>query len=579
MPSKFARRLGSLSSWQPWTVFWILFLRLVFALTTDPSRTENYSPLWFVIWLITSTLMVAFVLLVMALGLRKRLLRKPSPWANIATVATAGVLGNIATGLLAISWGLDHEGIWTLRITAAALSHTSVFVLSAAMRASTIERNEKVRQLLVVEQRLQGYRESAKQIANDELERLRQQSVEALVPHIDSIEVLISARFERDLRDDLLSELSTMITDEVRPLTQSLAEEADRLTTIEIPDVDPKLARPRWKSRFILRDSISPLAQGGLMILIFAMFEFLMVAHNSALRGALGGLGVMLLFAIIKALLPRTREVSPLPGVIYLTLIGAISTAPSWYIMWFEYGWDERIFPTGISQIAVNVAALFLISYINANDLASKRYLRNLEIANAQLAKEVALFEQKLALNRKDWGKRIHGDVQAALAAALTRLRRSPKPEPYEFELVKQDLARARQALSQHTDNATTFEDAVDTLTSAWSAVCQITVNVSARAKRALDASQDARTCVNEICKEAISNAVRHGDAKHATINLERHQDDLIVLEVVNDGSPVPREIKQGLGTGMIDDLTLSWSLESKQSKTTLKAVIPVQTN
>lgn len=523
--------------------------------------------------------MVGFVLLVMALGLAKRLKRKPSPWGNIATVAAAGVVGNVTTGALAITWGLDTEQIWTVRITAAAIMHVGFFMLITGFRASTIERNERIRELLAVEQRLQGYRESAKQIAKDELEKLRQQSVDALVPHIDSIEVLIAARFDRDLRNELLSELSTMITDEVRPLTKAIAEEADKLTAIDIKDVDPRNRHPRWRNKFIVRNSISPLIHGGIMIPIFAMLEFLLIAHNSALRGAIGGVGVILVLAIAKALLPRHREAKTTLGLLLLVIISVLATAPSWWVMWFEYGWDPRIIPTGLLQVLANVAVLFMVSFINANDLASERYLRSLEVANEQLAKEVALFEQKLALNRKDWGKRIHGDVQAALAAALTRLRRSEKPEPYEFELIRQDLARARQALSNQTNTTTTFDEAIETLTSAWSAVCQITVNVSARAKRALDSSPDARTCVNEICKEAISNAVRHGDAKKATINLERHQDDLLELEVVNDGSPAPREIKQGLGTGMIDDLTLSWSLVSTQNKTTLKAVIPVQTN
>ena len=171
----------------------------------------------------------------------------------------------------------------------------------------------------------------------------------------------------------------------------------------------------------------------------------------------------------------------------------------------------------------------------------------------------------------------IHGDVQAALSAAVTRLRRSSEPEPFEYELVKQDLARARAALSHEAPEQPPFADFMASLTGAWGNVCAIKLGVSARAKRALDASADARSCVNEICKEAISNAVRHGDAKNAVISIDRIQDDLLTLEVSNDGGPQPESVKPGMGSQMIDELTLEWSLTSDAKQTLLKAVIPLQ--
>ena len=81
-----------------------------------------------------------------------------------------------------------------------------------------------------------------------------------------------------------------------------------------------------------------------------------------------------------------------------------------------------------------------------------------------------------------------------------------------------------------------------------------------------------------QICKEAISNAVRHGDAKNAKITIDRELDDILELEVSNDGTPRPNEIKQGLGTGMIEDLSLSWSLASENNRTRLSVQIPLQT-
>jgi light-regulated signal transduction histidine kinase (bacteriophytochrome) len=257
--------------------------------------------------------------------------------------------------------------------------------------------------------------------------------------------------------------------------------------------------------------------------------------------------------------------------------IGLVSMLPAYFFMWFEYGFDQKWALAAVAEALALQIGLFIIGFVRSSDLSAERYELELSTANEALAKEVALFEQKLALNRRAWSRIIHGDVQAALSAAVTRLRRSSEPEPFEYELIKQDLARARAALRDSTPTQPPFSDLMASLTGAWGNVCAIKLGVSARAQRALDASADARSCVNEICKEAISNAVRHGDAKNAVITIDRIQDDLLTLEVSNDGGPQPESVKPGMGSQMIDELTLEWSLTSDAKQTLLKAVIPLQ--
>ena len=111
-----------------------------------------------------------------------------------------------------------------------------------------------------------------------------------------------------------------------------------------------------------------------------------------------------------------------------------------------------------------------------------------------------------------------------------------------------------------------------------WAGVCEINVESSARATRAIDRNRDIRNCINEICKEAISNAVRHGNAKNAWIYINRERDDVIELEVCNDGHTLLRDQPKGLGLSMIDDLSLSWQLtaERHKGKTCLVTQLPI---
>ncbi len=71
---------------------------------------------------------------------------------------------------------------------------------------------------------------------------------------------------------------------------------------------------------------------------------------------------------------------------------------------------------------------------------------------------------------------------------------------------------------------------------------------------------------------------MRHGNAKNAWIHINREQDDIIELEVCNDGHTLLRDQPNGMGLSMIDDLSLSWQLtaERHKGKTCLVAQLPI---
>jgi two-component sensor histidine kinase len=86
--------------------------------------------------------------------------------------------------------------------------------------------------------------------------------------------------------------------------------------------------------------------------------------------------------------------------------------------------------------------------------------------------------------------------------------------------------------------------------------------------------------CLNEILKEAVSNAVRHGDAERAWVEVSRtgeKTEAIVEIQVTNDGRiPVTGE-RRGLGSQLLDELTLEWSLESvpETGQTILAARLP----
>jgi signal transduction histidine kinase len=197
---------------------------------------------------------------------------------------------------------------------------------------------------------------------------------------------------------------------------------------------------------------------------------------------------------------------------------------------------------------------------------------------NESLAREVALFEQQMWIARRNWSFVVHGTVQAALTAAITRLSASEDLEQYQIDMALQDIARASAALAKTPDIDIDLTIALPNLVATWSGICEIKFNVTERANRALMRDANARMCVNEICKEAVSNAVRHGEANQVEILIERTSDELLLIEAADNGRGVGKVMNPGVGSRMLDDLTVRWSLTKNRatSKTVMQAWLPL---
>lgn len=557
---------------------WILAIRLVTALVSDPNRTGNFSPLWAALWAISSAAMLGTVFLVLALGLRRRLRKKNSVWLNLLTIGIAGALANTLTGALANLWGLDTEGIWHIRSIGGFIGHTAMFLFFNNLRGAVIERNERIRELTDVEDRLLGYRDSAKQILQDALDNMRSKTIENVSPAIEKINGLLAEKIDSTSRIQLIEQLREVIQSQVRPLSRTLHQDAENLSSTIQKRTRPPVVKSNWNSTFNLRKSIRIGQASALLITSYPLTAFLVVDHGSMIRGLLSAVGVSLCMWLFRLLLPKSREFKAWFALSLLAVLATLATIPGVLILLWRYGITQEVINMTIWMVSLSVGSFFFTSYTRAVDAARDRFESDLRRFNDQLAKEVSLFEQRLWLERRAWSYVLHGDVQGALSAAVTRLQRSEKLEPFQLEMVKQDINQAMNALTQPPSTDVNFGQGIDELVRTWAEICNIKVEASARASRAIETNRDIRNCINEICKEAISNAVRHGNAKNAWIYLSREQDDVIELEVCNDGHTLLRDQPNGMGLSMIDDLSLSWQLtaERHKGKTCLVAQLPI---
>jgi two-component sensor histidine kinase len=193
------------------------------------------------------------------------------------------------------------------------------------------------------------------------------------------------------------------------------------------------------------------------------------------------------------------------------------------------------------------------------------------------LAKENSLFAQKVWVFKKRWLLVLHGSVQSALTAALARLQSNEEVTPVVLQLVKQDLNRAELAVNTDLKEVIDLDSGLRELREVWDGICDLKVQVSSRATRAIERSTDSSFCVNEIVKEAVSNAVRHGDATQATVVIDRTADDSLSIEVTNNGRELANEIDFGIGSEMLNEICLGWNLAQEKNQVRLTAELAVK--
>jgi signal transduction histidine kinase len=94
----------------------------------------------------------------------------------------------------------------------------------------------------------------------------------------------------------------------------------------------------------------------------------------------------------------------------------------------------------------------------------------------------------------------------------------------------------------------------------SWKGIAEI--NYSLPDKE--DVSDLACNVAVQACEEIIANAIRHGGANKITINF-RVENELLKVSVKDNGKLNPASAR-GLGSSLLDRLTLQWSRENSES-------------
>ena len=101
-------------------------------------------------------------------------------------------------------------------------------------------------------------------------------------------------------------------------------------------------------------------------------------------------------------------------------------------------------------------------------------------------------------------------------------------------------------------------------------------INIFTSAAVALAKDSSATQAVVEVVSDGISNAVKHANANTTTVEVSTGEGSSVIVRVSNPANEIHKQ-GSGLGTMVLNQLAICWSLENALGQTTLEAKLALR--
>jgi signal transduction histidine kinase len=548
-----------------WPAFWAVLVASVFISLPDRYTTWNDDTWWRNLLCIVAavTAMFAIMWLLKSVFMRDAAVQ-PRPWRALVIFAAGAIVrALVLAGLLPVLGEGDARTVF--RVVSSLLVMVPVLVLTAsvvavvrtgATRRATLQ--ERAEELIAAE------RESTSRTAELQegaVSRVRDLLLGRLTAMRGG-----AAGVSDGLRED--------VEQVIRPMSHRMAAD-DTLPARVAPA--PDRGRVAWGE--VLRSAtlgapFRPAALAGLVALgaINALASMTGgPARGIAYTAALWAMTFVIFTVLARGLTPTMRRmgtgartatflVASAGGLIVAALLlGSLIAATGGDSPW-------RI-PIAVMLLGPCLACALAIDQGYRQQVAASE--ADLAASNARLHASAALSASVLWHEERRLARALHGPVQAAVTAAAMRL------EAGDAAGAEGLLEDALGHLDFQGDEQQGVDDALTDIAAAWDGLCEVASQVPPDLAREIDAHPPLASAFIDICTEACSNAVRHGGAEAVQVRAVRAGAS-VKLVVSDDGAPSSGIPISGLGTAMLDDVTLEWHRRREGPRTVLRATLPL---
>lgn len=371
----------------------------------------------------------------------------------------------------------------------------------------------------------------------------------------------------------------------VRPLSLEIAATDSSINRTQIRSIR-ELERTIKRLPFTERMKFN-LPLGHVLNLTFASFYlavFVLPSYGFVF-GAVGVLEVALpASAIAVALIVLARrlvrgiESSYLLALVEILIAAGFASLP--YALLGDLFLSEADQGLGI-YLALEAFIVFAVTfYASLFAEASFLILDRAKVANNDLRKLVGFLQNEAQINRRTMAQVVHGKVQARLQAASIRLKQADEITDDLLADIATDLnATILDTADTSLDRASVDEQLTE-MSDQWAGICDLTFTLNSGVAEAVDSNPVAKAAVVEVIREAINNAVKHGDADEVDAVVSMISPDELELTIrnavysdsANDHGAHPR----GYGSQLLDQITDSWSVRFEENDAIFEAKISV---
>lgn len=479
--------------------------------------------------------------------------QKPRPVTSLVVFALAGAARGFSAAYFLELFGITLQADYADRMLAGSILVLIWFAVSAVMVDG--ERQ---------------YKSSFAQLT-DQIDRqtnLRTEQADLLRKYQEKLLAEIRATLSDSLRSGKsASDIHESVEHLIRPLAHRLN------TSVRVFQSSTKAPVKKIKLGPVIQTAFTQTAYSPLWTILMAVLataysKLWQFGLPALLDSALSALTILVFFSTAK----RLR----LFGFWVIPVWFATGLSASLITALLSGSFSIERFPNAL-YLSINVVIpAAIVAAIGAFDRNTEKNLEILRQLADRLTWETSSLEQRAWVEQQRLARFVHSELQGRLRAFALRLDVSGRlPTNEEIERLRQECEEAFPLESKQKN----FEEFLINNSILWDGVVKIDTDIDQEVLTALASDTYASSAAEEICKEAVVNAVKHGKAKNLLISCKisttKSDQLLLQLQVVDDGVGFSDETK-GMGLSQLDQLTVSHSLRREEGKTYLDAFITI---
>jgi signal transduction histidine kinase len=557
---------------------WSYLILFIPQVAFDVVAYGSGSWLWLPIWTCGHLIIGFCAYFLRSVWLDKRLTEKPSATLNISIAAGLGAIRVTFIGYISFKLGLAPEFNLTARIIAGAILGSTVFIVLASVISSRTNYQDSLRKLLATQRQIEAMRSAKRNEAANLQSQWGISTRKVIEPKLEEIARSINNdSINESTRKEIIKDLQSLLDHQVKPLSARLRSTTSYLSdTKTFKGISP-IRLFAMTDRIKLDRYINPLLQ---FFVLTGSIPFALYVFQGPDWIPLGfgiAAATTLLQFLNKLAVAKRKFVSTKFGLLVLFASILAQTGIGFLALHLS-GLPNQ---TSVPVLALLFSALTITTILHGLAVAFESnqvaFMRTLSRNNVRLLRELALLNQRLWVEKREWALRIHGTVQASLTASLVRLSGPTVPSSEQLSKVRDHLSQATNGLIAAAAEPTDFRESMKVIKKTWSGIVKIKVDLKSDAAQKLIVDSWGGAISNEIIKEAVSNSFKHGKADLIKVHFEQPSKGVLEIVVQDNGRGITPRQASGLGSQILDEIAFPWSLENQPTGgTILRAQIAI---